>query len=476
MPVNARFIHNLSQDTFRFLDEGILLAAGYLLAPNNATRALKSFAEQVLKKQVDLLADNGNFVEIGKIKNRFKEESAKLLSQVRKIERETLGRSARPGDLPLQLQNQYRLFSKRVGDACKVALLDDADMLIAQQDLNPTALIGTEDITMASWLSLDIEDAYTHARRSTYRSINRKTARRAIRIMSNLPYKLRHHYYPVASAVSYNTAVDAGREFATNGIRNISMGFGAYTADSNYGDHILINKKLVDFGDALPSRYTRTIAVVKGFWTGYQEVLGKPPLRFHFLGLGAPILLPLVTLSAQATSNLTFDATSPIKDATTGGTLYVNKPALLKVRIRKVALKLASSIGRKWDCPCPFCKKFTQKYPFHYGMGQQWYIQNNPASVEANDLRPGGGLYNAYPLLSEPKSGTELRSEVNFCRIGHNHWIIEQILAGLRQADQQKILDKYVTDTINEYIKNTSPPFAKAIDFSLKLVQDKLIS
>ncbi len=444
-----------------------------MLAPNNATRTLKSLAKKIRKQDVDLLADNGNFVEIGKIKKNFKKESTKLLAQVRKFERETLGRSTRPGDLTPELQNQYRSLANRIQTACKAALLDDADMLIAQQNLDPTALIGTEDITMASWLSLDIENAYTNKHRSTYRALNRKVAHRAVKIISNLPFKLRNHYYPVASAVSYNTAVDAGREFAAAGIRSISMGFGAYTADNNFVDHIFINRKLIDFKDALPARYTRTIAVVKGFWTGYQEVLGKPPLRFHFLGLGAPILIPLVALSAQVTENLTFDATSPIKDATTGGTLYVDKPALLKIRIRKVAFKLASEGGR-WDCPCPFCKIFTNKYPFHYRLGHQWFDRNKPAEVVAKDLRPGGGLFKAFPLLSEPKARTDLRNEVNFCRIGHNHWIIEQIMRGIRESDNQKKLDRYVAEIIKEYILNTSPPFAKAIDLSLKLVKDEL--
>ena len=201
MPVNARFIHNLSSDTYKFLDEGILIPSGYLLAPNNATRTLKSLAKKIRKQDVDLLADNGNFVEIGKIKKNFKEESTKLLAQVRKFERETLGRSTRPGDLTPELQNQYRSLANRIQTACKAALLDDADMLIAQQNLDPTALIGTEDITMASWPSLDIENAYTNKHWSTYRALNRKVAHRAVKIISNLPFKLRNHYYPVASAV-----------------------------------------------------------------------------------------------------------------------------------------------------------------------------------------------------------------------------------------------------------------------------------
>ena len=233
---------------------------------------------------------------------------------------------------------------------------------------------------MASWLSLNIERAYTNTSRRNYRAINHKVANRAAMLLRDIPLALRHRYYPVASAVSFNTAVDAGREFAKAGIRNISMGFGAYMADNNFIDHIIVGRRRLDLGSNLPARYIRTVAVAKGFWQGYEE-LGKPPIRFHFLGLGAPIMLPLIALNSHRTPELSFDATSPIKDATRGGTLYVEKPAPLKVRIRKVAYRIAKNEDAMWDCPCPFCVEFIKQHPFNYQLGRQWFLKNTPNEV-----------------------------------------------------------------------------------------------
>ena len=46
-------------------------------------------------------------------------------------------------------------------------------------------------------------------------------------------------------------------------------------------------------------------------------------------------------LAAWGTKDLSYDATSPIKDAVEGS-LYVSKPAYLKIRIRSIAWRLAS--------------------------------------------------------------------------------------------------------------------------------------
>ena len=443
-----------------------------MLAPNNATSTLTDLANQVRQDKADLFADNGNFVEIGKIRSKFGAEARKLHRQVDTFKESTLGRSVRPGELTAALQSQYLSLAKRVRAESATALLDDDKMLAAQQILDATHLIGTEDITMAAWLGLDVERAYTNMPRATYRAMNRKVARRAVSVTSTLPGPLCHHYFPVASAVSYNTAVDAGKEFAKAGVRSISLGFGSFMADSNFCDYMLFGRKRLDFGANLPMRYVRTVAVVLGFWRGYTETLGKPPIRFHFLGLGAPIMLPLVAFGACRSSELSFDATSPIKDATIGGTLYVDKPAPLKIRIRSAAFRLASTPGAKWDCPCPFCQHFSKKHPFKYRLGRQWFLRKNPKTLKAADLRPTGDLFRAYPLFAEPAAGSELRKLVNFCRVGHNHWITERVVLSINNARTKKDLEARAQNIVDDYCQNTSAPFASAIMLSWQLLRD----
>lgn len=468
---NSRFVHSLSPDTFAAMNRRLLLPYGFLLAPNNATSSLRVLGEAVVKRRREFFVDNGNFSHIGKVRKAFREEAKELRKLVSEFEKK-LGRSARSGELPERLTDDYKRLAKRVRQACDSALLDDEEMLSQQLGLSPSALIGTEDITMASWLSLDIERRYTRMDRRVFRAMNRTVAQRATQLIVSLPRNLRHRYYPVASAVSYNTAFDAGREFGASGIRNISMGFGAYMADSNFVDHLFVGRRRIDFGANLPARYTRTVVVAKGFWAGYLEEFGRPPMRFHFLGLGAPIMLPLVTLCAKRTSELTFDATSPIKDATRGGTLYVDKPAPLKIRTRKIALRLAKTEGGSWDCPCPFCVDFVHRHPFRYELGRDWFGRNTSPKVLASDLRPRGGLFEAYSLLSEPTAGTDLRREVNFARIGHNHWITERILSSVRRAARQRRLQTRVSNMVDDYMGATSPQFANALKLTLSFATE----
>ena len=314
---SPRFIHNLKADSYEAFRQNMSNPTGFLIAPGNAKGRLLVLARRVINSGVELFIDNGNFEKLSPMGKIFDREAKALKKEVDKFE-DRLGRSVRFGALPHDLTARYRALASRVRLVARGAVLDEDLVLRQQEALNPTAVVGAEDLTMAAWLRLDIEPRYTRRERSTYRAYNRSVARRAAKIASSLPTHLVDTYYPVASAVSYNTAKDAGREFAAANLSSISMGFGAYTADNNSSDHMTINRRRIDFGRNLPQRYTRTVAVTVGFWDGYVEVAGKPPRRFHFLSLGAPIMIPLVTLAAAPTSQLSFDATK-------GGTLYTGR-------------------------------------------------------------------------------------------------------------------------------------------------------
>ena len=66
-------------------------------------------------------------------------------------------------------------------------------------------------------------------------------------------------------------------------------------------------------------------------------------------------------------------------------------------------------------------------------IGFKWLKGTQSKDVSAAELRPSGALFKAFPLLSEPAAGT-LRAAVNQARIGHNHWVLDEITAGLRRA------------------------------------------
>ncbi|GGC08661.1 hypothetical protein GCM10010972_22440 [Cellulomonas carbonis] len=462
------FVHNLKPDAVQAAVSGMSDPAGYLVAPGNATGQGLELTRFVRGLGFDLLVDNGNFALLGPIGRQFGVEARTLHEEVRTAER-ALGRTARgPGDLPADLSARYGDLADRVRRAAVDAVPADASLALAQDALDPTSVIGVEDLTMACWLRLDVEPAYLRRPRRAYRRMNRSVARRAVRAAAARGDPAAVPTLPVASALSFNTAKDAGREFAAAGLTSISMGFGAYMADDHFTDHLYRDRRRIDLGANLPQRYTRTVAAAVGFWEGYDEVAHRPPARFHFLGVGAPIMIALLALAARRTPELSFDATSPILDATQGGTIYSDRPAHLKLRTRKVAHRLAREPALTWDCPCPFCTDFTGRSPFDYARGHAWFATTGATDVTTADLAPGGALFEAYPLLSEPAAG-ELRREVSYARVGHNHWIIDRLARSLTRASARGTLPVRVTSIIRDYQARTTPVFARAVEVGLQL-------
>ena len=336
-----QFVVNLRAETFDDAFRRWLNPRAYLLAPNRAAAAQLELAGKVRASRRELYADNGNFALIGDVVKRNAAEAAVLLQSVRREEKK-LGRGARQGELSKALTARISALAEKArGEALKNLEKGEAALKKKQLAIRPTRLIGAEDTAMALWLALNLEPEYLPYTRGDYKKINKDVARRAVAEQKTLPAELAKACYPVASALSYDIAFDAGEVFAAHGLKRVSMGFGAYMADDHYTDHVIIKERLVELTDLMPNRYLRTALAARGFWDGYRKKAGRPPEAFHFLGLGAPIMIGLVALSSWGSTELTFDATSPIKDAVEG-TLYVSKPAYLKIRTQKSALRLAS--------------------------------------------------------------------------------------------------------------------------------------
>lgn len=464
------FVVNLRSETVSEAFREALDPWGYLV-PGNASAADRQRAHDLVT-EAEVFADNGYFDDIGRIATALRDEADVLHDEVANLEAQ-LGRDVRPGELDDGLRDRYRNLAARARSEAKTVTSERARTLTEQRAFSPTRLVGAEDITMAAWLALNIEPPYLHLLGRDYRRMNESVARTAAREIAESPSE-DEGYYTVASAVDYNTAVDAGEVFAEAGLERVAMGFGAYMADDNYSDHVVIGRRRVDLATAMPNRYLRTALVARGFWDGYQAVAGRPPQAFHFLGLGAPIMLGTVALAAWGTPLLTYDATSPIRDAVEG-TLYISAPAPLKVRTRRIVLQLASGIRDEWNCPCPFCGPFVAAHPFDYAAGHEWHGDHTDQEPTAEDLRPGGALFAAFPLFAEPASG-ELRTEVNFARMGHNHWALGKITRGLNASSSDRDrLAAYVGGLVERYERaTTAPHFAEAVRFSYDLAAGNL--
>lgn len=181
-------------------------------------------------------------------------------------------------------------------------------------------------------------------------------------------------------------------------------------------------------------------------------------------------MIGLVALLMYGVESLTYDAMSPIKDAVISKKLYTSKPSYLKITNAQIAFKLASDKKREWQCPCPFCTKFTQEHPFRYDIGQLWTSETNPKVVTERDLSLGGSLYDAYPLLSEPIDKT-MRAAIRLARIGHNHWVIDQIMSELNeQSTTHEHLKQHIEKIVARYKKQAkSQHFAEAIGLAYQI-------
>lgn len=456
--MSIHFVVNLRNDTTTDRFRRGTRPWGWLAAPENTTRSTRAFVGQATSTGSAFFADNGNFARLGVLRGELESEAAALRARLDAHEK-GLRRTARRSDLTTADADAYDALADTVVARAVTAVGDPHQVLAAQEALGATHYIGVEDITAAVLLALDVEPHLLGWSRARWRVPNRVVARTARRLLAARP-ELADRYYPVASALDYPAAFDAGREFANAGLGRAAMGFGAYMADDHSTDFVRLGRRILRLPSRLPQRYVRTAAVARGFFDGYRAAAGRAPDAFHFLGLGAPIAMSLAAVAASGVGTVTFDAMSPIKDAVEG-TLYRARPAYLKVRTRSIVEQIGGR-GTEWRCPCPFCKDFRRAYPFDYPAARAALAI--AAEVDAKDLRPRGRLYAALPLLSEPKQGP-IRQAVNAARMGHNHWVLTQVCSDLDAASvDERRLGEHVSDVVRRYRRSTnSMPYAEAV-------------
>jgi hypothetical protein len=153
------------------------------------------------------------------------------------------------------------------------------------------------------------------------------------------------------------------------------------------------------------------------------------------------------------------------------GTLYFERPTYVKIRTRRAAMRLARGEWDRWRCPCPFCRAFALAHPFDYALGRSWAAaRGDVVAVTGADLGPAGPLFAAYPLLSEPAPGP-LRTEVNRARSGHNHWVLQRIVADVRRYGRTRSsLERHVRTVVEAYARATSADeYAAAVSASFEI-------
>ena len=427
--MKCAFLVNARSSTISHAFYQASLAGGYLFPPDRPTARVVAALAQT---RAFVLSDNGAFDEVGRLAMRASAISGR---------------------------DRWARVMKLVRDGA--ASIDSNSQLPVQLSVKPNAVIGAEDVTLATWLRSGVREQILRGQRRTIRALNERVAERGVRLQQQLAPS---QVLTVASAHDYDTARDAGIAFARAGIHSAAMGFGAFMADDSWSDAVKVGGHVRSLPRSLPMRYLRTALVARGFFDGWTT--GRLPAgRFHFLGLGAPIMLPIASLPAIHSGAISFDATSPIKDAVEG-TLYVSRPAALKVR----SWKVAESMGRgesAWSCPCGFCREFTAINPFDLAAIQRLATSGRP--IKSTDLVGPTRLASAAPLFR--MGGGALARAAEQARIGHNHWVLGRLTRNI--SLNARDLEQWTGNYVELYETNAGAlHFAESVRLAFEIVRE----
>jgi hypothetical protein len=407
----------------------------------------------ILREGRQLAADNGNVDLIRSLIQQMEAQAADL-DAARKREEQSLRRYARPGDLSPELTNHFQKFAYDVFDRSG-AVIDEAHVratVRAQEALKPTYLIGMEDFTIVTLTGLNVEPEYSNLPLSWY-------ARSTCRAIEYAVKTCKGHYGPCNSlvfaglhAIDYDTALQAGTLAGDANVDGIATGLVGVLKDRNYVDFRIQDGQLIQLGENLPRPYLRLLDIAAGLHVGFANTTGKRP-RFHALGAGSPILIPLLALLGDAKSFTAVDSTAPIKDAYSSRTisLYVDEPAPRKLKAHRIAeYWLSEGVG--WSCTCPYCRRFNTAYPPDILLARDWWQSEGKRRLRSGDMRDDSPLSNWFPLLSSP-SDSHIRREAGLARIGHNHWVLRRLEQHARRhaTDPQRLRD-WVAQIMDAYL------------------------
>jgi hypothetical protein len=248
------FLTNLRPLTVEPAFRAMLRPSGYLVPPNALTAATKHAARSLRRQGSRVAVDNGLFDNIGDIADRFRPRADRLAREIDEVATK-LGRRPLRRDLPRKLRMTA---GNLAADVARVTADNQGPLSLADQlALRPTIVIGNEDITAATWLRLGLDRNVLDIDRDVFRRRNRRVAQQAAAVLNDGGLE-EVTYLPVASAVDYDTAFDAGLEFAAAGLHGAAMGFGAYMADNSFTIAMRIANRDVKLARPLPQRYLRT--------------------------------------------------------------------------------------------------------------------------------------------------------------------------------------------------------------------------
>lgn len=332
------------------------------------------------------------------------------------------------------MRDRFRVLAQKLATRSE-AITTDAFVHGAvgrQSSIHPSMLVGMEDLTLGTMGALNIEPEYAALPDSFFEE-------RALRAVTFAQRTIKGDFGDVHGrvlaglhALDYDSGVLAGRVAAKAGLDGVTLGMSAALTDRNYVDFRVEDGKLIELAKAVPRPYLRVIEIAAGVIEGFHRV-GRPRPAFHALGVGTPILLPLLSLLGQGEDYFATDSTAPIVDGWSSPTisLYVTDPAPLKYKADHIANAWIRG-GRGWDCGCPYCSAFRAAHPPDFGRAQTWWRRQGKPSIKKEMLTRSGPLSAWLPFLGHSADG-DIRTKAGLARVGHNHWTLRRLELEIRK-------------------------------------------
>lgn len=433
--------------------EGTSRFRAYLLSVDHARAMQNLLAKLQIEGRRWLVADNGNFDLMGEIGADFAHE-AKTLATARKTAAKRVDRDwFLPGQIPTPLRDRHRKLAAEVITRSRAESRADRirSVVAAQVAMRPTYLIGMEDFAVPVLLGHEVEPEYTAFPMSWYQDRIERAVEFALDTTGGRYGEVGNVLvFAGLHAPDYDVAVEAGRLAGEADVQGIACGLGAALDDPRFVDFEVRQGKVRMLGRSLPRSYLRVAAVIAGMTMGHVEATGRRP-RFHALGLGTPILLPLLAAVGDVDTYTATDSTAPFADAWVSKTtaLYGWSPAPLKLKAHRVAQRWLEG-ERAWDCPCPHCGRFFRDARPQILRARQWWRGEKRRPLEASDLWAPSPLAELLPLLGHPQD-SDLRREAALARVWHNHWAIRRLEEGAQRAARRQGLVEWAENIVDRY-------------------------
>jgi hypothetical protein len=328
--------------------------------------------------------------------------------------------------------------------------------------LSPSYLIGMEDFTIPLMVGLGVERAYAHLPISFFERVADPAIAYAKDTRGGAYGPCNTDVFAGLHAVDLDTARAIGKRAGDARVDGIAVGLGFALNDRDFTDYRIEEGRIVSLGISLPRPYVRVLEIAAGLHLGFVEATGRRP-RFHALGAGTPIMLPLLAVLGDQGTYTATDSTAPIKAAILSAviSLYVDRPAPLKLKAYVIIERWLNG-GFPWNCPCPYCQSFLKEYPFKIEKAKAWWISEGKRPLTPTDLWAPSPLAEYMPLLAMPKNPS-LRKRAGLSRVGHNHWILRRLEAAIQRHSRSGVeLRDWVEMVVEKYVEAGSDPTWKA--------------